>query len=95
MVFSIQDEGDFVIRISISIEISLSIGHLTAPYAIWPLSTNIYLKKYIKLNFNDLKHLNEQFHVNLLRVSKSIFIIKISFDMKKTIIYIGPYISPQ
>lgn len=47
MFFPIQDEGDFVIRISISIEVSLSIGHLTVSYAVWPLSTNIYLKKYI------------------------------------------------
>ena len=51
MGFPIHDEGDFVIRISITTEVTLKIDHLIASSAIWPLNTNIYLKKLYKINF--------------------------------------------
>lgn len=39
----IEEEGDFVIRISVPVALSLKIGHLTVSPAIWPLNTNIYI----------------------------------------------------
>ena len=60
MGFSIQDEGEFVIRISVPVQISHKIVHLIVSSVIWTLNTSVYLKmKFTKLIFNKLKHLKE------------------------------------
>lgn len=60
MGFPIQDEGKFVIRISVPVQIYLKIGHLVMSSVICPLNTSVYLKmKFTKLIFNKLKHLKE------------------------------------